>query len=106
MLNSNVVDQFKVFNVPTLIEWNTSMSIIDITDQPNGTYGKPDTMTLLHNDTLFCSAFSPTDAPELLFYWIKHFQEIQVLAQDPYSDTQVINTAVRLLMQANIFPLK
>ncbi len=26
--------------------------------------------------------------------------------RDPYSDTQIINNAVRLLMQANIFPLK
>ena len=82
------------------------MSIIDIINQLNGTYGKPDTITLLQNDTLFQSAFIPTDAPELLFYRIEQCQEIQVLAQDPYSDTQVINNAVHLLMQANIFPLK
>ena len=65
MLDTNVTDQFKVSNVPTLIVWNQSMSIIDILDQLDGTYGKPDTITLLHNDThtLFRSAFNPTDAP-------------------------------------------
>ena len=41
-----------------------------------------------------------------MLYRIEQCQEIQVLAQDPYSDTQVINNAVRLMIQANIFPLK
>ena len=67
MLNTNIADQFKVSNVPTLIGWNQSMSIIDILDQLDGSYGKPDTITLLHNDTLFHSAFNPQDAPESLF---------------------------------------
>ena len=53
MLGANVADQFKVSNVPSLIGWNASMSIIDILDQMDGTYGKPDTMTLLQNDTHF-----------------------------------------------------
>ena len=67
MLDANVSDKFKVSNVPSLIGWNSSMSIIDILDQLNRTYGKPDTMTLLQNDTLFQSAFNPTDAPDSLF---------------------------------------
>ena len=53
MLDAIVADQFKVSNIPTLIGWNASMSISDILNQLNGTYGKPDTMTLLQNDTLF-----------------------------------------------------
>jgi len=68
MLDKNIADQFKVSNVPSLIGWNASMSIIDIFNQLEGTYGTPDTMTLLQNDTLFRSAFNPTDAPESLFY--------------------------------------
>ena len=68
MLDTNIADQFKVSNVPNLIDWNQSMSIIDILEQLDTTYGKPDTITLLHNDTLFRSAFNPTDAPESLFY--------------------------------------
>ena len=53
MLDSNVPYQFKVSNIPSLIGWNASISIIDILDQLDGTYGKPDTMTLLQNDTHF-----------------------------------------------------
>ena len=106
MLDANVTDQCKVSNIPSRIGWNASMSIINILDQLDGTYSKPDTVTLLQNDTHFRSAFNPTDAPESLFYRIKKCQEIQVLACDPYTDAQTINNAVRLLMQANIFPLK
>ena len=42
----------------------------------------------------------------MLFYRIEQCQEIQTLAQDPYSSTQIINNAVRLLVQSGIFPLK
>jgi hypothetical protein len=83
MLDTNVADKFKVSNIPSLIGWNATMSIINILDQLDGTYGKPDTMTLLQNNTLFQSAFNPTDAPESLFYRIKQCQEIQVLTRDP-----------------------
>ncbi len=106
MLDENVPDQYKVSNVPNLNGWNISMSIREMLDQLEASYGKPDTMTLFNNDTLFRSVFNPTDAPESLFYRIEQCQEIQVLARDPYSDLQVINNAVRLLMQASIFPLK
>ena len=69
-------------------------------------YGKPNAMTLFANDTLFRSAFNPNDAPEALFHRIELCQEIAILARDPYSDVQVINNTVRLLMQASIFPMK
>jgi len=53
MLDEKVTDQFKVSNIPALIGWNASMSIINILDQLDGTYGKPDTMTLIQNNTHF-----------------------------------------------------
>ncbi len=42
----------------------------------------------------------------MLFYRIKQCQEIQILAEDPYTPTQIINNTVRLLQQLGIFPLK
>jgi hypothetical protein len=106
MLDENVSNQFKELNVPTLTGWNMSMSIREMLDPIEGTYGKPNTMMLFANNTLFCSPFNPVDAPEVLFYRIEQYQEIQVLAREPYSDMQVINNAVHLLMQASIFSLK
>ncbi len=94
MLDENVANQFKVSNVSTLTGWNRSMSIRAMLDQLKGTYGKPDTMTLFANNTLFWKPFNLVDAPEALFYRIEQCQEIQVLAHDPYLDMQVINSAV------------
>ncbi len=106
MLDELVSDQFKVSNIPTLTGWNASMSIMNMLDQLETTYGKPNAMTLFANDTLFRSAFNPNDATESLFHRIEQCQEIAVLARNPYSNIQVINNAVRLLMQASIFPMK
>jgi hypothetical protein len=98
MLDELVSNQFKVSNIPTLTGWNASMSIMNMLDQLVRTYGKPNAMMLFANDTLFCSTFNPNDAPKALFHRIEQCQEIAVLARDPYSDVQVINNAVRLLM--------
>jgi hypothetical protein len=106
MLDELISNQFKVSNVPTLTEWNASMSIMDMLDQLETAYGRPNAMTLFANDTLFRSAFSPNDTPEALFHCIEQCQEIAVLVRDPYSDVQVINNAIRLLMQVSIFSMK
>ena len=105
-LNNNTVDHFKVSNLANMTGWNSSMSIRTIFKQLERSYGKPNAMALFHNDTLFRSAFSATDAPEMLFHQIEQCQEIQTIAQDPYTPTQIINNAVRLLMSSGIFLLK
>jgi len=106
MLNESISNKSKVLNTPNLTGWNSSILVQDIPNQLEASYGKLDTMTLFANNTLFWGAFPPTDSPEMLFYRIKQCQEIQTLAQDPYSATKIINNAVWLWMQSNIFPLK
>ncbi len=106
MLNDNIADQFKVSNTPYMTGWNSSMTICSILKQLENSYSKPNTMLLFHNNSLFCSPFPATEAPEMLFYRIKQCQEIQTIAQDPYTSKQIIGNAVRLLMQSGIFPLK
>jgi hypothetical protein len=106
MLDDSISNQFKVSNTPNLTGWNSMMTILVILDQLELSYGKPDTMTLFGNDTLFRSPFPANEAPEMLFYRIEQCQEIQILAQDPYTPTQIINNAVCLLQQSGIFPLK
>jgi hypothetical protein len=106
MLDDLISNQFKVSNTPNLTGWNSTMTLLEILKQLKTLYRKPDTMTLFGNDTLFRSPFPANEAPEMLFYRIGQCQEIQILAQDPYSPTQIINNAVRLLQQSGIFPLK
>jgi hypothetical protein len=106
MLNANVSDQFKVSNNPTLTGWNLMMSIIDILGQLQVLYGKPNMMMLYTNDTFFRSPMTAGDSPEMLFYRIEQCQEIHCIGNLPYSREQIIANAVRILLQANIFPLK
>ncbi len=86
--------------------WNSYMTVCLILEQLENSYGKPNTMSLFHKDTLFCSPFPATEAPEMLFYQIEQCQEIQTIAQDPYTPKQIIGNAVHLLMQSGIFLLK
>ncbi len=78
MLDENMANQFKVLNVPALTGWNKSMSIREMLNQLEGIYGKPSTMTLFANNTLFRSLFNPIDAPEALFYRINNARRFMV----------------------------
>jgi hypothetical protein len=106
MLDENVQPQYKVSNVTTMMGWNATMSVRLILEQLEGSYGKPNMMTIHQNDLLFQSPFLPSKAPEMLFYRIEQCQEIQTIAEDPYTPKQIISNAVRLLMVSGMFPLK
>ncbi len=82
------------------------MSIQDIMTQLETSYGKPTSMALHNNNLLFCSPMTTTDAPEMLFYRIEQCQEITTLAGDPYTQMQMMNMLVRILMQAQVLPSK
>ncbi len=93
-------------NNPTLTGWNLMMSIIDILGQLQVLYGKPNMMMLYTNNTLFHGPLTAGNLPEMLFYRIKQCQEIQRIGNLPYSEEWIIAIPVRILLQANIFPLK
>jgi hypothetical protein len=100
MFDANITAQFKVSNTPSLTGWNSMMSVNVIFDQLQDSYGKPN-MLLFNSYTLFRSPMTPTDLPKMLFYRIKQCQEIQHIEK-----TKIIASAVRILFQANIFPLR
>jgi hypothetical protein len=106
MLDENLQPQYKVSNVTTMTGWNATMSVQSILKQLEGSYSKPDMMTIHQNNLLFQSPFLPSEAPEMLFYRIEQCQEIQMIAEDPYTPKQIISNSVRLLMASGIFPLK
>ncbi len=106
MVDEIVQPQYKVSNVTTMTGWNATMSIRLILEQLEGSYGKPNMMTIHQNDLLFRSPFLPSKAPEMLFYHLEQCLEIQTIAEDPYTPKQIISNAVILLMASGIFPLK
>ena len=103
ILDDNIDDAFKVSNDPMLIGWNPSMEPREMFDQITTTYGRPTPAALLHNDTLFRSVYSPNDAPEVLFRRIEDCQEVQILGEDPYTPQQLLNNAIRLLLQCGLY---
>ena len=103
MLDDSVEDAFKFSPEPDLTGWNPSMKITKIMDQLTTTYGCPTPTALLQNDTLFRSAYSPIDAPEVLFHRIEDCQEIQTLGDDPYTPMQLLNNAIRLLLGCGLY---
>jgi hypothetical protein len=63
MLNDNIADQFKVSNTPNMMGWNSSMTVCLILEQLENSYGKPNTMLLFHNNTLFRCPFPGHQSP-------------------------------------------
>ncbi len=106
MLNNNIANKFKMSPDPRLICWNLTMSIQDILNQLELAYGRLSGHKLLHNDTFLRSPFLATKAPERPFWHIKQCQEIQVIADNPYTPMQLMINAVQLLMVSGIFLMR
>jgi hypothetical protein len=106
MFDAKIAAQFKVLNTPLLIGWNSMMTIIKILNQLWDSYGKPNMMTFFSNNTLFRSPMIPGDSSEMLIFRIEQCQEIQQIRKVPYSDDQIITTAVHILVMSKMFPLK
>jgi hypothetical protein len=79
------------------------MEVREIFDQITSTYRRPTPAALLQNHTLFQSVYSPQDAPEVLFRCIEDCQEVQIFGEDPYTAQQLLNNAVRLLLQCGLY---
>jgi hypothetical protein len=103
LLNDSIDNAFKVSNSPALVGWNPTMEVRENFDQITSTYGWPTPAALLQNDMLFRSVYSPQDTPEVLFRCIEDCQEVQILGEDPYTAQQLLNNAVRLLLQCGIY---
>jgi hypothetical protein len=105
MLVKNIEDSFKVPYNPTLTGWNPTMSIHLIVAHQEVSYGKPKGNTLWDNVKLFKLAFLPTDTPKMLFHCIKQLQEIALIAQNPYTQAQLITNTMHLLLQLSILKI-
>ncbi len=102
-LDSTVNDAFKLSNIAGVRGWHAGMTTVMILDQLTGVYGKPTSAALEANDTLFRSAYSAADAPEVLFRRIEDCAEIATLGDNPYTDKQLITMAVRHLLTTGLY---
>ncbi len=102
-LNANIDDAFKVSDIPTIMGWHAGMETRDILDQLSQTYGQPTPAALEINDVTFCGHYSAADAPEVLFRCIDNCAEIAILGNNPYTDWQLINNMIRLLLTTGLY---
>ena len=79
------------------------MSVRDILDQLSSIYGQPTLAAMEINDTAFCGVYLATDAPEVLFWLIKDCAEIAILSRNPYTDRQLLQNAIRLLLTTRLY---
>jgi hypothetical protein len=102
-LNANIDIAFKVSDIPTIVGWHAGMETRDILDQLSQTYGQPTPAALEINNVTFCGHYSAANAPEVLFRRIENCAEIAILGNNSYTDRQLINNAIRLLLTTGLY---
>jgi hypothetical protein len=106
ILQKSVAPQYQASTTPGLSGWDPSMTIHTILPQLNATYGKPDAQTTEANKAMFRMPLQQNQTPESVFLRIEECQEVAILAENPYTGTQLIYQAVLVLRKSNIFPIK
>jgi hypothetical protein len=67
------------------------------------TQQKPNSSALEVNDNIFCSPYLAADVPKVLFRQIKDCAEAASFSKNPYTDRQLIYTAIRLLLSTGLY---
>jgi hypothetical protein len=94
---------FQVSNDPSIQGWHAGMSTLVILDQLSDLYGHPTLAILEQNDRTFCSPYLAANLLEVLFRQIQDCTEIALLGCDPYTDCQLINNTIHLLLMVSLY---
>jgi hypothetical protein len=103
VLDASIDDAFKVSNNPAIVGWHAGIVTRKILDQLSQIYGHPTLAALELDDVAFPSQYSAANAPKVLFRCIKNCAEIAILGNNPYTDCQLINNAIRLLLTTGLY---
>jgi hypothetical protein len=102
-LDSSINDAFKVSNNVAIIGWHKGMTVQEILDQLSTISGQPTPAAIELNDVEFQSQYSAANAPKVLFRCIKNCIKIAILGQNPYTDHQLINNMICLLLTTGLY---
>jgi hypothetical protein len=102
-LDSSIDDAFKISNDPAIVGWHAGMNVREILDQLSLIYGQPTPAALELNNVAFRSQYLAADAPEILFRRIENRAKIAILGHNPYTDRQLINNTIRLLLTTGLY---
>jgi hypothetical protein len=102
-LDAQVNNALTVSNDPTIQGWHAGMSTREILDQLSAIYSQPILAAMKLNYTNFCSQYSAANAPKVLFRCIKNCTNIRIMGNNPYTNHQLINKAMHLLLTTGLY---
>ncbi len=79
------------------------MTLRKILDQLLNIYGQLNPAAMELNNFAFRSQYSAANAPEVLFPCMENCAKIAILGQNPYTDCQLIDNAIRLLLTTGLY---
>lgn len=106
LLKSGIEEKYQTSNVAGLIGWHNAMTVGEILTQLEVNYGRPDPMAIQANETRWNAPHNPTDPPETLFHKMEQCQEVAMLADNEYTEKQIMAKTIEHLKRSNIFPVK
>jgi hypothetical protein len=77
--------------------------MLDILDQLSSVYSQPTPAILEQNNAAFHSPYLAANAPKVLLRCIKDCTKIALLRRNPYTDRQLITSAIRLLLTTGMY---
>jgi hypothetical protein len=83
--------------------WHAGMSTLVILDQLSKLYGHSTLAVLKQNNKIICNPYLATNPPEVLFRCIQDCAKIALLGCDPYTDHQLTNNTIHLLLTMGLY---
>ena len=106
LLKSGIEEKYQTSDTAGLVGWHNAMTVGQILTQLEANYGRPDPSAIQANEARWNAPHNPNDSPETLFHKMEQCQEVAMLADNEYSEKQIMAKTVEHLKRSNIFPVK
>jgi hypothetical protein len=106
LLKSGIEEKYQTSNTAGVKGWHNVMTVGQILLQLETNYDWPDPLTIQANKTKWNMPHNPNESPETLFHRMKKCQEVAMLADNKYTEKQIIAKTVEHLKRSGIFPTK
>ena len=106
MLKTGIEEKYQTSNKAGLKGWHNAMTVEMILAQLENNYGRPDPSAIQANETKWNAPHNPNESPETLFHRMEKCQEVAMLADNEYTEKQIIAKTIEHLKRSGIFPTK
>lgn len=106
LLKTGIEEKYQMSDTAGVVGWHNAMTVSQILTQLEFNYGRPDPSAIQANETRWNAPHNPNDSPETLFHKMEQCQEVALLADNEYTEKQMIAKTVEHLKRSGIFPTK